>query len=67
MTARTVTLDLEPTPAEVAYWHRVLEAEARYPESCCRIVPDPADARAVAAYNQAVRQLHAEAEAEAHV
>jgi hypothetical protein len=50
---------LIPDPADVAWWL----VELRPPRGCVRAVPDPADPRAVAA--EALRQLYAEATAEA--
>jgi hypothetical protein len=47
-----------PDPAAVAWWLRTLKSCAR---GCIKAVPDPADPLAVAAYNQARRQLAAEA------
>jgi hypothetical protein len=57
MTARQV-----PDPAAVAWWLRMLKICA---QGCIQPVPDPADPLAVAAYNQARRQLAAEAGARA--
>jgi len=57
MTARQV-----PDPAAVAWWLRMLTICA---QGCIRPVPDPADQLAVAAYNQARRQLADEAAARA--
>jgi hypothetical protein len=52
-----------PDPAAVAWWLRTLKICA---QGCIKPVPDPADPLAVAAYNQARRQLAAEAKTEAH-
>ena len=51
-----------PDPAAVAWWLHTLKIHA---QGCIKPVPDPADPLAVAAYNEARRQLAAEAEAEA--
>jgi hypothetical protein len=51
-----------PDPAAVAWWLRMLKIHT---EGCIKPVPDPADPLAVAAYNQARRQLAAEAAARA--
>ena len=51
-----------PDPAAVAWWLRMLTICAR---GCIQPVPDPADPLAVAAYNEARRQLAAEAAARA--
>ena len=47
-----------PDPAAVAWWLHTLTIHAR---GCIQPVPDPADPLAVAAYNEARRQLAAEA------
>ena len=47
-----------PDPAAVAWWLRMLTICA---QGCIQPVPDPADPLAVAAYNEARRQLAAEA------
>ena len=52
-----------PDPAAVAWWLHTLKTCAR---GCIEPVPDPADPHAVAAYNEARRQLAAEAKTEAH-
>ena len=52
---------LIPDPADVAWWL----GELRNPQGCLRPVPDRADPLAVAAYAEALRQLAAEAKAEA--
>lgn len=52
---------LIPGPHDVAWWL----AELRPPRGCVQAVPDPADPRAIAAYAEALRQLYAEARAEA--
>jgi hypothetical protein len=57
------TTHLIPDPAAVAEWLRTLKIES---QGCIKTVPDPADAVAVAAYNQARRQRAAEAKPEAH-
>jgi hypothetical protein len=49
-----------PDPAAVTWWLATLTK----PQGCIRIAPDPADPPAVAAYNEARRQLAAQAEAE---
>jgi hypothetical protein len=49
----------EPDPAAVAWWLDTLTK----PQGCIRIAPDPADPPDVAAYNEARRQLAAQAEA----
>ena len=46
-----------PDPAAVAWWLRMLKI---YAQGCIKPVPDPADPLAVAAYNEARRQLAAE-------
>jgi len=51
-----------PDPAAVAWWLHTLKTCAR---GCIEPVPDPADPLAVAACNEACRQLTAEAKAEA--
>jgi hypothetical protein len=51
-----------PDPAAVAWWLRTLKIHA---QGCIKSVPDPADPLAVAAYNEARRQLAAAAKAEA--
>jgi hypothetical protein len=51
----------EPDPAAVTWWLDTLTK----PQGCIRIAPDPADPPAVAAYDEARRQLAAQAEAEA--
>jgi hypothetical protein len=51
----------QPDPAAVARWLDTLLK----PQGCLRLAPDPADPLAVAAYNEARRQLAAQAEAEA--
>jgi hypothetical protein len=48
-------------PHDVAWWL----VELRPPRGCVQAVPDPADPLAVAAYAEALRQLYAEARAEA--
>jgi hypothetical protein len=45
-----------PDPAAVARWLRTLKIQAR---GCIKAAPDPADPLAVAAYNEARRQLAA--------
>jgi hypothetical protein len=50
-----------PDPAAVAWWLATLTK----PQGCIRIAPDPADPPGVAAYDEARRQLAAQAEAEA--
>jgi hypothetical protein len=52
-----------PDPAAVAWWLRTLKICA---QGCIKPVPDPADPLAVAAYNEACRQLAAEVKTEAH-
>jgi hypothetical protein len=47
-----------PDPAAVAWWLRELTICA---QGCIQPVPDPADAFAVAAYNEARRQIAAQA------
>jgi hypothetical protein len=49
-----------PDPAAVAWWLDTL----RKPQGCIRLAPDPADPPAVAAYDEARRQLAAQAETE---
>ena len=51
-----------PDPAAVAWWLDTLRICA---QGCIKPVPDPADPLAVAAYNEARRQLAAEATTEA--
>jgi hypothetical protein len=51
-----------PDPAAVAWWLRMLEIHA---QGCIQPAPDRADLLAVAAYNEARRQLAAEAAAKA--
>ena len=51
-----------PNSAAVAWWLRMLKICA---QGCIQPVPDPADPLAVAAYNEARRQLAAEAKTEA--
>ena len=51
-----------PDPAAVAWWLHTLKICA---QGCIKPVPDPADPLAVAAYNEARRQLAAEAKTEA--
>ena len=58
MTARRQILD----QAAVAWWLRMLKIHA---QGCIKPVPDPADPLAVAAYNEARRQLADEAKTEA--
>ena len=48
-----------PDPAAVAWWLDTLTN----PQGCMRLAPDPADPLAVAAYNEARRQLAAQADA----
>ena len=50
-----------PDPAAVARWLNTLKTE----RGCLRARPDPADPAAVAAYNQARRQLAAQPSTEA--
>jgi hypothetical protein len=50
-----------PDLAAVAWWLRTLKIHT---QGCIKPVPDPADPLAVAAYNEARRQLAAEARAE---
>lgn len=52
-----MTTQIVPDPAAVAAWRRTIQIEV----GCVRTVPDAADPYAVAAYNEAVRQLEAEA------
>ena len=52
-----------PDPAAVARWLRALKIQG---QGCIKAVPDPSDPLAVAAYNQACRQLAAETKTEAH-
>jgi hypothetical protein len=47
-------------PAAVAWWLDRL----KNPQGCLRLAPDPADQLAVAAYNEASRQLAAQAQTE---
>jgi hypothetical protein len=49
-----------PDPAAVAWWLDTLTK----PQGCIRLAPDPADPIAGAAYNEARRQLTAQAETE---
>jgi hypothetical protein len=51
-----------PSQYVVAWWVRMLKIHAR---GCLEAVPDRADPLAVAAYNEARRQLAAEARAQA--
>ena len=51
-----------PNAAAVAWWLHTLKIHA---QGCIKPVPDPADPLAVAAYNEARRQLAAEATTEA--
>jgi hypothetical protein len=50
-----------PDPAAVAWWM----AAIRKAVGCLKPAPDPADPHAVAAYNEARRQLAAQAKTEA--
>jgi hypothetical protein len=52
-----------PDQAAVAWWLHTLKICA---QGCIKPVPDPADPLAVAACNEARRQLAAEAKTEAH-
>jgi hypothetical protein len=49
----------QPDPGAVTWWLDTLTK----PQGCIRLAPDPADPLAVAAYNEARRQLAAQAEA----
>jgi hypothetical protein len=51
-----------PDPAAIACWLHTLKIHA---QGCIKPVPDPADPIAVAAYNEARRQLAIEAKTEA--
>jgi hypothetical protein len=52
-----------PDPGAVTWWLHTLKIHA---QGCVKPVPDPTDPLAVAACNEACRQLAAEAKAEAH-
>lgn len=56
-----MTFQVVPDPAAVAAWRRAIQAGA----GCLRAEPDPADPYDAAAYNEALRQLEAEARARA--
>jgi hypothetical protein len=51
-----------PDPARVAWWRRMLKIHAR---GCLVLAPNPADPLDIAAYNEARRQLAAQAKTEA--
>lgn len=55
-----MTFRVVPDPAAVAAWRRAIVADVR----CVKAEPDPADPYDVAAYNEALRQLEAEAQAQ---
>lgn len=58
-----MTTGITPDPHAVAEWRRSIQVDV----GCVRRVPDETDPRDVAAYNEAVRQLQAEANAEPEV
>jgi hypothetical protein len=51
-----------PDPAALAWWMAAIRSAV----GCLKPAPDPADPLAVAAYNEARRQLAAQAKAEAN-
>lgn len=57
------TIRQVPGLAAVAQWLRKLKIQV---QGCIKAVPDPPDPPAVAAYNEARRQLATEAKTEAH-